>query len=75
MRRRDLDDIIRNLYKRYKCINREDFYVENAGSHVSIYWHSFMDQYIDKGKVMCVAKFIRKFTNLPIITPIGKLSV
>lgn len=66
MKRKTLEEVLENLYKRYKYVNEEDVWVENCKDYVCINWHTFMDGYINMHIVRCIAKYLRKYTSKPI---------
>lgn len=67
--------IIDKAYKRYMCLQTEDMYLEYHNTYWVINWHNFMDSYINYKKVGYVAKFIRKYSDLPIYDAVGLLNV
>ena len=70
-----LEQAIERAYKKYVCLQEEDFYIEKCDSHIVLSWHTFMDEYIDLRKVMYVARFLRKYTDLPIYNSFGLMKV
>ena len=69
--------IIDKAYNKYKCLQSEDFYLSFDEQHkiFVITWHSFMDRYINMGKVRNVAKFVRKYSNFPIYNAYGLMNI
>lgn len=70
-------EIINKAYNHYMCLQSEDFFLsfDKKGNFFEIYWHTFMDSYINMNKVMNVAKFIRKHSDLPIIDCCGVINI
>lgn len=54
--------IIDKAYQRYKCLQREDFFIEFDEKRMMIVlnWHTSMDAYINLRNVRCVGKFLSK---------------
>ena len=69
--------IIDKAYNKYKCLQSEDFYLSFDEQHeiFVITWHSVMDRYISMGKVRNVAKFVRKYSKLPIYNAYGLMNI
>ena len=70
-------DIINKAYKHYKCLQCEDFYLSFDKQHniFVIGWHTFMDAYINMERVKNVAKFVRKYSKLPIYNAYGLMDI
>ena len=75
MAKMTLGDAVRKAYEKYKCLQNEDFYIEVTDTYVGLVWDNFMDRYINLDKVMCVARYLRRYTDLPIYSSYSKLSV
>ena len=71
----DIRTAISKAQEKYKCLQNEDFYIELTDTYIGLVWHNFMDRYINLGKVMCVAKYLRKYTDLPIYNSFGLMKV
>lgn len=67
--------IIDKAYNKYACLQNEDFYIEFCETYWALNWHTFMDSYINYNKVGNVAKFIRKYSDLPIYDAVGLLNI
>jgi hypothetical protein len=67
----DIKTAIERAYKRYACLQHEDFYIEQTDTYIGLVWHNLMDRYINLYKVRCVANYLRKHTDLPIIDSFG----
>ena len=43
MKKITIEQVISTLYLRYKCINKEEFYVEKTDKYIVLNWSTFMD--------------------------------
>lgn len=70
-------EIIEKAYNHYKCLQCEDFYLTYDEEHkiFVLEWHTFMDSHINMGKVKNVAKFVRKYSDLPIYNSYGLMKI
>lgn len=66
MKKITIEQVISTLHLRYKCINKEEFYVEKTDKYIVLNWSTFMDGRVNLLRVRQVAKYLRKYTSLPI---------
>lgn len=66
MKKITIEQVISTLCLRYKCINKEEFYVEKTDKYIVLNWSTFMDGRVNLLRVRQVAKYLRNYTSLPI---------
>lgn len=73
----EIRQIIKKAYNKYVCLQREDFYIEYDEQHniIVLNWYVFMDKFINMNDVFKVAKYLRKYTDIPIYSSFGKLNI
>lgn len=73
----EIRDIIKKAYNKYACLQKEDFYIEYDEQHniIVLSWHVYMDRFINLNRVMQVAKFLRKYTDIPIYNSFGLMKI
>lgn len=67
----DIKTAIKRAINKYACLQSEDFWIEQTDTYIGLVWHTYMDRYINTYKVRCVANYLRKYTELPIIDSFG----
>ena len=67
-----IGEAIKKATEKYACLQEEDFWIEQTDTYIGLVWHIYMDRFINLHKVKCVANYLRKYTNLPIIDSFGK---
>lgn len=72
---------IYNAFKKtmnhYVCLQKEEMFLEYDKQHdiITIRWHVFMDRYINMKKVFNIARFLHRYTDVPIYSSFGKLNI
>ena len=61
----EVREIIKKAYSKYMCLQCEDFYIEydEKRNLLTLWWHVFMDRYVNLLRVKQVANFVRKHNN------------
>jgi len=61
----------------YVCLQKQEMFLEYDEQHniITIRWHIFMDRFINMKKVYNIARFLRKYTDIPIYSSFGKLNI
>lgn len=67
--------IVEKAIEKYKYLQEETVWIECYNGIIVINWHPSMDSYISTHRVMQIAKFLRKGTDRPIYSAIGKLDI
>ena len=75
MKKQTLEEVLDNLYLKYKYVNEETVWVENCKNYLCINWHTFMDGNVNTHIVNCIAKYLRKYTSKPIYASDVLLSI
>lgn len=70
-----IEQAIERAYTKYACLQNEDFYIERQRGLIVLRWHTFIDGFINLRRVMDVARYLRKYTDLPIYNSYGKMNV
>lgn len=64
--------------KRYKCLQKEDYYIERDPSdrYIAIKWRNSMDRYANYRVYHRIAVFLRKrLPDIPIYSSLGLLNI
>lgn len=69
------EEIIEKAVNKYKCLQEGDFFIDWCPTYIALRWNAFMDKYINLARVKQVAKFLRKYTDLPIYSSIGYINI
>lgn len=69
------DEIIAKAVDRYQCLQNGDFRIERTPTYIALCWNATMDNYINMVRVYQVARFLRKYTNLPIYCSTHRIDI
>ena len=67
--------IVEKAIEKYQYLQKEIVWIECYNGIIVINWHHYMDGNINMECVKQIAKYIRKGTDKPIYTAIGKLEI